>query len=190
MPDQDLGRKGRWEAPNPLLLVFPGACAVSLRRLGAAAERLKELEIIVKDPDGLQEFKRRATTLALTEHQYVLGGNIKEYNTALEPSVELCAELDERWTSDAVVASMEKNPKETMLKAVAKIGQITLDEGTFYGHRMMGEKPNRTWAAKLRQPAASAEKIICGSGQDGFFLKPSANTTLEAADKFAIVWGG
>ena len=36
--------KVSWDASQPLLLVFPGACAANMRRLGAAANRLKEIE--------------------------------------------------------------------------------------------------------------------------------------------------
>ena len=61
--------------------------------MGAAASRITEHEIIVKDPDEVQEFKRRATILVMTDHSYQVGGNIQELTTSLEPSVELCVEL-------------------------------------------------------------------------------------------------
>ena len=109
---------------------------------------------------GLQEFKRRATTPALTEHSYGLGGNIKEHKTALEASVELCVELDENWTSDTVVSAVERDMKETLYKAVARIGQLTLEDGTLYGVRPSGEKPSCIWMAKLRQPPSSAKDSL------------------------------
>ena len=54
---------------------------------------------------------------------------------------------------------------------------------------MTGERPLRIWSAKLRQPTDAAERLICASGQDAFFLRPSSSSTLPAEDKFAIVWG-
>ena len=69
--------KVQWEPQQPLVLVFPGACSGSLRRMGAAASRVTEHEI-----------------------------------TSLEPSVELCVELDKRWSSQAVIGAIEKDPRE------------------------------------------------------------------------------
>ena len=181
--------KVQWEPHGPLVLVLPGACSGSLRRMGAAASRITEHEIIVKDPDEIQEFKRRATILVMTDHSYQVGGNIQELTTSLEPSVELCVEFDERWSSQAVVGAVERKPRDGIRQALARLGKLVLEEGTLYSVRLVGEKPFRLWSAKLRQPTDAAERLICASGQDAFFLRPSSSSTLPAEDKFEIVWG-
>ena len=97
--------------------------------------------------------------------------------------------FDERWSSQAVVGAVERDPRDGIRQALARLGKLVLEEGALYGVRLVGEKPFRLWSAKLRQPTDAAERLICASGQDAFFLRPSSSSTLPVEDKFAIVWG-
>ena len=176
------------KAASPQMLIFPGHCASTLRRLGAPSDKLTEMQFAVADPDDAEIERKNVTTLALTDAAFTYGANITEVAAPLESSVELVLEVDERWTMPRISTEMEKDFRATLSHMAGRLTYKTIDADFLYQAREVNQKPARIWMAKLRLSAGDGEKLVCASGREALFVRPSVPAMLQSSDKYTIIW--
>ena len=91
------------EALEPLVVLFPGHCESTLKKIGASEGRINQIEIVVQEPQTQQLPRRNATSLALSSHQFQFGHCLQSVSWGPEASCEYILELDTRWTSELIV---------------------------------------------------------------------------------------
>ena len=175
-------------ARDAQILVFPGHCAAALKRLGAPCDKIMEAQFAVSDPDNVAVERRNVTTLALSDHDFSFGANITEVAAPLEAAVELVLEVDERWSMQRIGDEMEKDPRATMARMASTLTHKALEPDMLYQYREHQQKPLRVWLAKIRIAAPLGEKLVCASGREALFVRPSIPAMLPANDLYTIIW--
>ena len=172
----------------PQLLVFPGHCGSTLKRLGAPSDKICEMQFAVEDPDGADLHRKNITSLALSDHAFTYGASITEVAAPLEQSVELYLEVDERWSVDKICSEMEKDPRATTARIAGRLTHRAIEPEILYQAREFNQKPARVWTAKLRITVQDGEKLLCASGREALFVRPAVPAMLQASEKYTIIW--
>ena len=169
------------------LMVFPGHCAAALKRLGAPCDKITEAQFAVSDPDNVAVERRNVTTLALSDHSFTFGANITEVAAPLDTAVELILEVDERWSMQKIGAEMEKDPRGTMSRMASTLIHKVVEAEAMYQYRENQEKPLRVWSAKILIAAPDGEKLVCASGREALFGRPSVPAMMPSNDLYTII---
>ena len=176
------------EAAKPLLLVFPGHCGGILRKLGASPGRVEEMEVILEEPGTHSLLKRKATTLALSDHKFTFGHGLKSVSRTPTSSSEFLVEMDDLWAPTVNVQAALRDWRTLAKDLLSKLCMETIAQEHLYGFRETSGPP-RIWTLKAKLPPEIGEKLLCASGQQGVFVRPLVPQKDSSAQQYTIVWG-
>ena len=144
------------EADGPLIILFPGHCANILRKVGAAAARVHEIEIVVEVPQEKTLLRRNATALALSSHTFQFGHGLQEVQWEPKASAEYMIELDTRWASDLIAQAAESDWKALCKDLVGRMCLESVASEALYALRKSQQAPV-VFAAKIRLEPGAGE---------------------------------
>ena len=103
--------------------------------------------------------------------------------------IEIQAELDARWTSPMIKKEAESDWPALAMRLLPRMLQSTLNQDQLYAWRNPGTNPLAPlWTCRIRLTAEQSEKIICASGLEACFTRPTDHTSLPSSQAYTIVW--
>ena len=170
------------------MMIFPGKIASTLKKLGASEAHIVEQELIFSPPATDTYIRRMTTCLALDDKQYSYAKQLTTIQWEPEKSIELQIDLDKRWTSDAIKSRIDADWKAVMTEIINKLAGSTIEMASIYAWRPAADPNVPVWSARTQVKLETAERMMCSSGLEGAFTRPTDVTTAIAADTFTIVW--
>ena len=181
-------RISQLQSSEPLLIIFPGKCMGTLRRLGAAENKVSEGELFMQDGEESSIFKRKVTFYKISEHTFDIGSNIRNVKWQPAAQTEIIIELDGRWATQTTVERAKADWKSVALAACKAATMTALQSSEIYGVRNVDMQPFDLWQARVRIDAEATEKLLGASGKDAIFFRPASPNQLQSASQFTIVW--
>ena len=143
----------------------------------------------MKDVDQTLPFSRRVTTLAVSNHTFVFGGELAQINFQPLSSIDMVLDFDPRWAAEATKAMVEASWPDAARALLGKQLVTLMTDIQLYGHRTPDQGNNWvTWSAKVRLSPELAEKAMSASGLESMFSRPLDVSSMGGREKFSIVW--
>ena len=181
-------RISQLQSAEPLLIIFPGKCMATLRRLGAAEKKVSEGELFMNNGDESSIFKRKVTFYKISEHNFEIGANIRNVQWQPAAQTEMLIELDGRWATTSTSERAKSDWKTVALAACKAATMTTVQQSEIYGVRRVDTMPFDLWQARVRLHMEASEKLLGASGKDAIFFRPAIPSQLQSASQFTIVW--
>ena len=172
---------------DSIIWLFPGKCAVALRKYNIPEDHIATKELLLMAADNDIPVRKTVTVLYRGNKQLTYNAGMNEVKIPTKYSHEMLIEFDGRWAPEEVLALVKDDWRYQAAVLISTALQKTVTQSELFNFR----EPNDNqicWQTRIHLIEEDALKLMTTSGQKSVFVRPAFPTERQWSAAWTIVW--